>query len=145
MPDTPTPDGGTPTDVDASSAPSPSTPAAAASAPPAELTASPTPNEQLAQPVRAAAPSAVPEPWLHGDSSSLRFWVALPNAAAIGATISQATLHHRYQAALDGSNAVATYQAHREEIDAAVRRRVERGSIEPVMLREADLPAQVRR
>jgi len=36
---------------------------------------------------------------------------------------------------------VAIYAAHRVEIDAAVRRRIARGSIEPVMLREADVAA----
>jgi hypothetical protein len=34
---------------------------------------------------------------------------------------------------------MTTYQAHSEEIHAAVRRRVANGSIEPVMLREHDL------
>jgi len=35
---------------------------------------------------------------------------------------------------------VTLYEAHRGEIDAAVVRRVSAGSIEPVMLRENDLP-----
>ena len=41
---------------------------------------------------------------------------------------------------IQGGTALATYLANAAEIDAAVRRRVAAGSIEPVMLREHDLP-----
>ena len=40
---------------------------------------------------------------------------------------------------VNAANALTTYMAHRVAIDAAVRRRIDQGSIEPVMLREADL------
>lgn len=47
-------------------------------------------------------------------------------------------LHFRFQAAAGGAAALKAYLDHRGEIDAAVLRRVAAGSIEPVMLREAD-------
>jgi hypothetical protein len=83
----------------------------------------------------------MPSPFLHLESSALRFWVDVDSGARVGASISTRALHYRFKGELGGSDAVAVYQAHRTEIDAAVRRRVESGSIEPVMLREADLPA----
>ena len=82
-----------------------------------------------------------PAPFLHDDSGTVRFWTRMDDDSFIGATISKATLHFRFGANIDGDDAVATYAAHREIIDAAVRRRVARGSIEPVMLREFDVPA----
>lgn len=84
--------------------------------------------------------SALPPPSLHEDSGALRFWVLLPAGQSIGASVSRQVLHYRFQARLDGSDAVAIYEAHRGEIDAAVVRRAGQGSIEPVMLRENDLP-----
>ena len=74
------------------------------------------------------------------DSATLRFWVALPAGPPIGAILSRQVLHYRFRARIDGSDAVTVYEAHRSEIDAAVVRRVAAGSIEPVMLRENDLP-----
>ena len=88
----------------------------------------------------ADLPASSPEPFVHTDSGALRFWVALDDGAWIGAIISRETLHHRFRADLSGDTAIATYNTHRVDIDDAVRRRVARGSIEPVMLREADLP-----
>ncbi len=83
----------------------------------------------------------LPPPTFHLDSGALRFWVATPAGATIGAILSPRVLHHRFHARMDGSDAVAIYETHREAIDAAVLRRVSGGSIEPVMLREHDLPA----
>ena len=74
------------------------------------------------------------------DSGVLRFWVAMPASPPMGAILSRQVLHYRFQGAMDGSDAVARYEAHRGEIDAAVVRRAAAGSIEPVMLRENDLP-----
>ena len=74
------------------------------------------------------------------DSGSLRFWVAMPAGPPIGAILSRQVLHYRFHARIDGSDAVTIYETHRGEIDAAVVRRVSAGSIEPVMLRENDLP-----
>ncbi len=82
-----------------------------------------------------------PSPFFHDDSGAVRFWVLTDSGSYVGATISKQTLHFRFRADLSGSDALATYTAHREEIDAAVRRRVARGSIEPVMLRESDVAA----
>lgn len=76
----------------------------------------------------------------HEISGALRFWVAMPSGPPIGAILSRQVLHYRFGALMDGSDAVATYETHRGEIDAAVVRRVAGGSIEPVMLRENDLP-----
>lgn len=86
-----------------------------------------------------------PVPYLHADSDALRFWVPLPDGSLMGASVSRRVLHHRFDARLDGSDAVTVYEANRAEIDAAVVRRVQGGSIEPVMLREHDLPLPNRR
>jgi hypothetical protein len=86
------------------------------------------------------AGAALPSPFFHPDSGAVRFWVRVPGAAPIGAIVAKQVLHYRFGARLDGSDAVATYEAHRTDIDAAVLRRVGSGSIEPVMLREHDLP-----
>lgn len=78
-------------------------------------------------------------PFFHDESGTVRFWVQTEAGSLVGATISKETLHYRFRSQLDGSDAVATYTAHRDTIDAAVRRRVAAGSLEPVMLREFDV------
>lgn len=78
-------------------------------------------------------------PFFHDESGTVRFWVQTENGDLVGATISKETLHYRFQGHLDGTDAVATYTAHRSAIDAAVRRRLAAGSLEPVMLREFDV------
>jgi hypothetical protein len=88
--------------------------------------------------------TASPEPFLHLESGAVRFWVLTDSGAYTGATISKETLHYRFKADRSGADAVASYEAHRTEIDDAVRRRIANGSIEPVMLRESDLPAPPR-
>ena len=80
-----------------------------------------------------------PDPFFHDPSGALRFWVVMDDGNFVGASISKATLHFRFKADMGGADAVAVYMAHREEIDAAVRRRLSAGSLEPVMLREADV------
>lgn len=80
-----------------------------------------------------------PEPFFHEDSGAVRCWVPMPDGALIGAIVRKALLHHGFGGGLDGSDALATFHAHRQAIEAAVRRRVAGGSIEPVLLREADL------
>jgi hypothetical protein len=87
-----------------------------------------------------AVPTSVPAAFLHDESGAVRFWVRLDDGAIVGASIGKATLHYRLRADISGADALATYVANRELIDAAVRRRVAGGSIEPVMLREHDLP-----
>ncbi len=81
-----------------------------------------------------------PAPFFHNDSGAVRFWVTI-NAVPIGATIGKETLHYRYEPHRTDDDPLATYLAHSSEIDAAVRRRVAAGSIEPVMLREPDVRA----
>lgn len=91
------------------------------------------------------APDVDPrQPFFHLESGALRFWVDVGGGTLVGASISTRALHYRLHGDLSGSDAVAVYLAHREEIDAAVRRRFAAGSLEPVMLREADLPATLR-
>jgi hypothetical protein len=48
-------------------------------------------------------------------------------------------LHYRYRPDARDDDPLQTYVAHSAAIDAAVRRRVTLGSIEPVMVREYDL------
>lgn len=84
----------------------------------------------------------LPESYFHEDSGSVRFWVRNDAGEFVGASVRKETLKYRYDLAIGGgADALKAYQAHREEIDAAVRRRIARGSIEPVMLREPDLAA----
>ncbi len=90
------------------------------------------------------APAALPPPFMHDESGALRFWVLTESGQHVGATISKQTLHYSFRGDISGSDALATYAANREVIDAAVRRRVAAGSIEPVMLRERDVPVPAR-
>jgi hypothetical protein len=89
--------------------------------------------------------AALPPPWFHQESGGVRFWVAVPGGKPIGAILSKQVLHYRFNARADGSDAVALYEAHRAIIDAAVLSRVASGSIEPVVIREHDLPQLPRR
>ncbi len=79
-----------------------------------------------------------PEPFFHEASSTVRFWV-LVESDWVGASIGKATLHYRYQPNRSDDEPLATYIANATEIDAAVRRRVATGSVEPVMLRDPDV------
>lgn len=92
----------------------------------------------------AAIPATLPEAFFHDDSGAVRFWVLTDNGSIVGATISKEALHYSFRADISGANALATYIDNREVIDAAVRRRVAGGSIEPVMLRERDFPVAAR-
>lgn len=84
-------------------------------------------------------PPPLPAPFFHEDSAAVRFWVQMDSGQQVGATVSKQTLHFRFHAEMSGDHALASYLANRVIIDAAVRSRVARGSIEPVMLREFDL------
>lgn len=77
-------------------------------------------------------------PFFHEASGAVRFWVPV-ESELVGATISRATLHYRFRPDASDDDPLETYRHHSREIDAAVRRRVAKGSIEPVMLREFDL------
>lgn len=80
------------------------------------------------------------EPFFHNDSGAVRFWVDI-DGLTVGATIGKETLHYRFAAQRTDDEPLATYLANAAEIHAAVRRRVAKGSIEPVMLRELDVRA----
>jgi hypothetical protein len=86
-------------------------------------------------------PGLLPQPLFHTPTDALRFWVATPDHRSIGASVPRLVLHYRFQGQEDGSDALAVYAANREVLDGAVLRRLAAGSREPVMLREADLPA----
>ncbi len=90
-----------------------------------------------------AAPSSdVPAfsraPEFHEESGAVRFWVLI-DGALIGASISRQTLHYRYRPLERNEDPLQTYMSFALDIDEAVRRRVAKGSREPVMLREYDL------
>jgi hypothetical protein len=94
--------------------------------------------------VPAAASHDAPPPSLHLESGTVRFWVDVGGGKLVGASISKQALHYRFDAHLNGDDAVAVYLAHGDEIDAAVRRRLAAGSREPILLREGDLGARPR-
>jgi hypothetical protein len=89
-------------------------------------------------PSSATQAATVPEPFLHLPSGTVRFWVQV-NGQFVGASIRREILHYRYHAAQTGDDPMVTYAANLTEIHDAVRRRVAKGSIEPVMLRDADI------
>lgn len=84
----------------------------------------------------------LPDPFVHEESGAVRFWVQTDSGEMVGAIIRKEALHYRFRGAASGADVLTTYQANRGEIDAAVLRRVAAGSIEPVILREADFAAR---
>jgi hypothetical protein len=68
--------------------------------------------------------------------------VRTPDGAVVGAIARKALLSIRFRAATSDADAVAIYLGHQAEIDAAVLRRIAAGSLEPVLLREADFGAR---
>ena len=81
----------------------------------------------------------LPVAYFHQDSGAVRLWVLDGTGSPVGAILRKEILHHRFRGDIGGADALEVYQAHRGEIEAAVRRRIAGGSIEPVLLREADL------
>lgn len=79
--------------------------------------------------------------FFHEASDAVRFWVSV-EGGWVGATISRATLHYRFRPNARDEDPLETYQAFSQQIDAAVRLRVAKGSIEPVMLRESDFRSE---
>lgn len=77
-------------------------------------------------------------PSFHEPSGSVRFYTVI-NGIVVGATVSKETLHYRFRPEAVGEDPIDTYLANAASLEAAVRRRVANGSIEPVMLREHDL------
>ena len=76
--------------------------------------------------------------YFHTDSGAVRFWVAIADGF-VGASISRSVLHYRFRPGVVDDDPIETFLSHTPEIEAAVRRRVDKGSIEPVILREYDL------
>ena len=76
--------------------------------------------------------------YFHADSNAVRFWVEI-DGHDVGASISRDALHYGLRPEGRGEDPMETFAAHVVRLDAAVRRRVLAGSIEPVMLREYDL------
>lgn len=77
-------------------------------------------------------------PHFHEASGAVRFWVET-DAGPIGASIRREVLHQHFRPGAQGDDPLETFVAHKQAIEAAVRRRVALGSIEPVLLREFDL------
>ena len=77
-------------------------------------------------------------PFFHEASGSVHFWVPI-DGALVGATIRKETLHYCYRSTASDDQPLETYQLHAQAIDAAVRRRISGGSVEPVMVRDYDL------
>ena len=71
-------------------------------------------------------------------SECVRFWVRIAGEP-VGASISRQTLHYRYCPHARSEDHLRTYETHAADIDAAVRRRIAQGAIEPVIVREPDL------
>ena len=80
----------------------------------------------------------IPEPFFLETSGAARLWVRTPAGQDMGAILRSQVLHYRFRATTSGADALATYPAHRKEIDEAVLRRIAAGSLEPILLREAD-------
>jgi hypothetical protein len=78
-------------------------------------------------------------PYFDLGTGRLRFWVTLDDGHSFGATLSKETLHYRFHGQQDGGDALAVYQANRQCIDDAVKRRVLAGAREPVVLRDPDV------
>lgn len=77
-------------------------------------------------------------PFFHEDSGCVRFWVPIAGIA-VGASVSREALHHRYAPQSVGEDPLGTFRVNQPALEEAVRRRVAKGSIEPVMIREFDL------
>ncbi len=80
--------------------------------------------------------------FFHDASGTVRFWVQV-DGAAIGAIVSKEVLHFGYARQSTGEDPMQTFRANSAALEDAVRRRVAKGSLEPVMLREADLVVAV--
>lgn len=84
------------------------------------------------------APVTKPEAFLHLPSGAVRFWIPV-GQGFLGASIHSTDLHYRYCSHETTDQPLATFLAHASEIEAAVRRRLDAGALEPVILRGPDL------
>jgi hypothetical protein len=76
--------------------------------------------------------------FFHEESGTVRFYVSIADEF-VGASIGQLTLHYSFRPNGREEDPMETFRAHADEIEAAVRRRVENGAYKPVFLREHDL------
>jgi hypothetical protein len=76
--------------------------------------------------------------FFHDASESVRFWVQI-DEASVGASVSARTLHFSYSPQAPAQEPLVTFRANLAGLEDAVRRRVAKGALEPVMLREFDL------
>jgi hypothetical protein len=78
--------------------------------------------------------------FFHEGSESVRFWVQVDDKL-VGASVRKSALHFRFTPNAVDEDPMATFRSNRECLEDAVRRRVAGGSLEPIMLREPDLPS----
>lgn len=76
-------------------------------------------------------------PFFHDASGTVRFSVTV-EGSPVNASIGREALRYHYRTG-ESADPMATYAQHADELEAAVRRRLAQGSMEPVMLRENDL------
>ncbi|MDP9908646.1 hypothetical protein J2W27_000739 [Variovorax boronicumulans] len=79
-------------------------------------------------------------PYFHDASGSVRFWVDLEGNRFVSASVGSQALRYHFHTS-ESADPLETFGHHVEEIEAAVRRRLSQGAMEPVMLRENDLHA----
>jgi hypothetical protein len=65
-------------------------------------------------------------------------WVRTPADESVGAIPRTQVPHYRFRETTNGPDSLTTCLAHKTEIDQAVLRRIAAGSLEPILLREAD-------
>lgn len=71
-------------------------------------------------------------------SGTVRFEVEI-DGTSVRASVNRSALHYCYRPDAQGEDPLQTFTAHLAAIEAAVRRRVAQGSLDPVLLREFDL------
>jgi hypothetical protein len=76
--------------------------------------------------------------FFHDPTDSVRFWVQI-DGNDVGASVSRNTLHFHFAPNSTGEDPMATFRTHLAGLEDAVRRRVGKGSIEPVIIRDSDL------
>lgn len=78
------------------------------------------------------------EPYFHEASGTVRFWVP-DGDAGIGASVGTEVLTYCFRDRVREEAPLKIYAAHRDQIHAAVMKRVAEGAREPVMLKRHDL------
>ena len=78
------------------------------------------------------------DPYFDDPSGTVRFFVDV-DGTRVRASVSRESLHYRYRPDARGEDPLQTFEANAAAIEFAVRRRLAQGSLDPVLLREADL------